>query len=172
GVNNDDQEPWLIELGGNDNPMEDQYSKRREEKKERVEKNKRRQQRNLEEATVAENKKSANPRDMRKQEIQKRLAQTKLSTASMGKFDAKLEGEPKLKSAKRKHTPNVGDTGEEKERAKRLLQQVNRADESSKNLVNIRKAQRNINNENAKKSKAQRSTNNENAKKNKARGKK
>ena len=38
----------------------------------------------------------------RKREIDRTLATTRTSTASMGKFDRKLEGEKKLKGVKRK----------------------------------------------------------------------
>lgn len=41
-------------------------------------------------------------RDQRKEEIDTTLATTRISTASMGKFDKKLEGEKKLRGVKRK----------------------------------------------------------------------
>lgn len=41
-------------------------------------------------------------RDARKQDIEKTLAATRISTASMGKFDKKLDGEKKLRGIKRK----------------------------------------------------------------------
>ncbi|KAJ1920942.1 Rhodanese- sulfurtransferase [Mycoemilia scoparia] len=147
GANNTDQEPWLIELGGNDDPMEDQYAKRREEKKDRVAKNQRRQQRNVEEAAYKSTKKGQtgdDARNLRKQELQKKLAQSKFSTASMGKFDDKMKGEPKIKSGKRKHDPTVMDAKEEKMRSKDLLNRVNRASEAGKNIVNTRKAQKTL----------------------------
>lgn len=40
--------------------------------------------------------------DSRKHDIEKTLAATRISTASMGKFDKKLEGEKKLRGIKRK----------------------------------------------------------------------
>ncbi|KAI9311280.1 ribosomal biogenesis regulatory protein, partial [Dichotomocladium elegans] len=46
GGQKDKADDWLIEVPQNADPMEDQYAKRREEKKERVEKNKKRQRRN------------------------------------------------------------------------------------------------------------------------------
>ncbi|KAI7871048.1 ribosome biogenesis regulatory protein-domain-containing protein [Spinellus fusiger] len=49
----DTTEDWLIEVPDNGNPMEDQYEKKREDKKGRVEKNAKRQKRNQEEAAVA-----------------------------------------------------------------------------------------------------------------------
>jgi regulator of ribosome biosynthesis len=41
-------------------------------------------------------------KDQRKTEIDRALATTRVSTASMGRFDKKLEGEKKLKGVKRK----------------------------------------------------------------------
>lgn len=41
-------------------------------------------------------------RDERKQDIDRTLATTRTATASMGKFDKKLDGEKKLKGIKRK----------------------------------------------------------------------
>jgi hypothetical protein len=44
----------------------------------------------------------AGPRQERKMEIEKTLATTKISTASMGKFDKRLDGEKKIRGVKRK----------------------------------------------------------------------
>ena len=44
----------------------------------------------------------ASPRQERKMEIEKTLATTKISTASMGKFDKRLDGEKKIRGVKRK----------------------------------------------------------------------
>lgn len=66
----------------------------RDERKARVAKNERQRAGNVARAT--------NPREERKQNIERTLATTRVSTASMGKFDAKLEGEKKLRGVKRK----------------------------------------------------------------------
>jgi regulator of ribosome biosynthesis len=42
------------------------------------------------------------PRDARKQQIERTLATSRISTASMGKFDHKLDGEKKVRGVKRK----------------------------------------------------------------------
>jgi regulator of ribosome biosynthesis len=42
------------------------------------------------------------PRGARKQDIDRTLATSRVSTASMGRFDKKLEGEKKLRGVKRK----------------------------------------------------------------------
>lgn len=95
----------------------------RAERKARIAKNKSQQLRNLSEAAA----KSASPststlppksssaggssvsaaqkaklRDARKKELERSLLLSKGATASMGKFDKKLEGEPKIKGVKRK----------------------------------------------------------------------
>jgi regulator of ribosome biosynthesis len=44
----------------------------------------------------------AGSKDVRKGEIERTLATTRVSTASMGKFDKKLEGEKPLRGVKRK----------------------------------------------------------------------
>lgn len=42
------------------------------------------------------------PREERKRDIDRTLATTRISTASMGKFDKKLDGEKKVRGIKRK----------------------------------------------------------------------
>lgn len=86
--------------------MEDQFEKRNSEKKERVAKNKRQEIRNLENAGQLASQRSA-PIDLkaaRKKELAKSIAISKTSTASMGKFDKKLDNENvvKLRKEKRK----------------------------------------------------------------------
>lgn len=143
GVNNDDQTPWLIEVPGNADPYQDQYQARREEKKERIDKNKRRQQRNYEESVAQE--KGLNPKEMRKRELQQALVLSKGSTASMGKFDTKLAGEPKVRGLKRKFDPLVKGADKEKASNMDILNRVSKGDTKS-TVLNVRKAQRAVNN--------------------------
>ncbi|KAJ1961983.1 Rhodanese- sulfurtransferase, partial [Dipsacomyces acuminosporus] len=82
GVNNDGQDQWLIEVPGNADPYQDQFQKRREEKKERIAKNSRRHQRNVEENMALE--KGLKPQQMRKHQLQRALVMSKGSTASLG----------------------------------------------------------------------------------------
>jgi len=49
---------------------------------------------------------AGNPRQERKMEIEKTLATAKISTASMGKFDKRLDGEKTIRGVKRKVRPN------------------------------------------------------------------
>jgi regulator of ribosome biosynthesis len=69
----------------------------RDERTSRVTKNKRQQLQNMARAQTA-----GGEREERKKDIERTLASTRISTASMGKFDKKLEGEKKLRGVKRK----------------------------------------------------------------------
>ena len=71
----------------------------RDSRRERIAKNEKKHQQNVARANGASN---THPRDARKNDIEKTLATTRISTASMGKFDKKLEGEKKLRGVKRK----------------------------------------------------------------------
>lgn len=73
----------------------------RDERKTRIAKNEKRQQQNHARAAGAA---PPNPsmHQQRKSDIEKTLATTRISTASMGKFDKRLEGEKKLRGVKRK----------------------------------------------------------------------
>ena len=65
----------------------------RDERKARIEKNEKQKLANIARSAGQES---------RKAEIDKTLATTRISTASMGKYDKKLEGEKKVKGIKRK----------------------------------------------------------------------
>lgn len=79
----------------------------RDARKERVAKNERQHKQNVARATQSTGPSigpstAPVPNSIRKKEIDRTLAVTRASTASMGKFDRKLEGEKKLKGLKRK----------------------------------------------------------------------
>ncbi|KAI0244682.1 Rhodanese- sulfurtransferase [Massospora cicadina] len=116
GINQADKD-WLMEVPDNVDPETDMFSRARAEKKERIKKNESQRQRNLNEAsgTAATEKKAENKlapkevaaklreeRSARKMQLEKTAALAKVSTASMGKFDKKIEGEAKTKGVKRK----------------------------------------------------------------------
>jgi regulator of ribosome biosynthesis len=67
----------------------------RTKRKERVAKNERQQKQNLAQA-------AGTGTGARKKDIDRTLAMTRTSTASMGKFDRVLDGEKKLRGVKRK----------------------------------------------------------------------
>jgi regulator of ribosome biosynthesis len=73
----------------------DPVKKARDERKARVAKNDRQRLQNAARAVPSE-------REERKRSIDETLATTRISTASMGRFDKKLEGEKKMKGVKRK----------------------------------------------------------------------
>ena len=72
----------------------------RDERKARMAKNERQHQQNLARAAQASGASSSNAD--RKRQIDRTLAVTRTSTASLGKYDKVLDGEKKLKGVKRK----------------------------------------------------------------------
>ncbi|KAG9305837.1 hypothetical protein G9A89_006248 [Geosiphon pyriformis] len=144
GVNDDGANDWLIPVSANDDPFQDQFAKRREAKKQRVSKNEARHQRNLDETAAKDKNSSAtailDPKSTRKAELYKEIAISKTATASIGKFDKPLEGEPKIKGIKRKFEPTiVVDLKQEKEKSLNILKKVVSKTGGS-NVLNIRKA--------------------------------
>ncbi|RIA99141.1 ribosome biogenesis regulatory protein [Glomus cerebriforme] len=138
GTNDDSTNDWLIPVPQNDDPFEDQFSKRHEAKKERIVKNEARHRRNIEDAEAELNQsKGIDARSLRKAELQRQIAMSKTATASIGKFDKPLEGEPKLKGVKRKFEPSIGDVKKEKELSLNILKKIvgKKGD-----IVNVRKA--------------------------------
>lgn len=104
--------------------MEDQFEKRREEKKERVSKNQKQERRNVEEASAVLAGK--NPREVRKAELQKKIIESKGATASVGRFDKQLRNEDqiKMKRGKRKFESTTVDGDAEKEGAMNVAKKV------------------------------------------------
>lgn len=97
---------------------------------------------------------AAAERAARKQELNRNMLISKTSTASLGKFDNKIQGEPKARGMKRKFDANVpggnrGD-GTEKERQMAVLKRVERGEtkkskkggEGVDGGLNVRKALR------------------------------
>lgn len=74
----------------------------RAERKAQVDKNKRQRAQNTAHAQGMGAISGPSSQERRKKEINKTLAATRVSTASMGRFDKVLEGESKLKGVKRK----------------------------------------------------------------------
>ncbi|ORX98152.1 RRS1-domain-containing protein [Basidiobolus meristosporus CBS 931.73] len=131
---NDDQGDWLIEVPDKADPTEDQFAARKTAKKERIAKNQAQQRRNMEEAAaITEGK---HPRDVRKKELEREIRLSKTSTASVGKFDKKLEHEPKVKGVKRKFAPAISDVKKEKESSLNILQRV----VGNEDVLNVNKA--------------------------------
>nr|CAG8508423.1 11451_t:CDS:10 [Entrophospora candida] len=132
GANNEELNDWLIPVPNNSDPYEDQFDKRRQDKKERINKNKAQQQKNLEIAqkqapSIINSNNSSNNKSSRRLELQRQIAITKTSTASVGKFEKQLDNEPKLK-----------DVNKEKESNLHILNKI--VDKSPKNILNVRKS--------------------------------
>ncbi|KAJ8585765.1 RRS1-domain-containing protein [Rhizopogon salebrosus TDB-379] len=97
GKNKEKEEQWIHEVKANADVDHDPVKAARDERTSRVTKNKRQQLQNMARAQTA-----GGEREERKKDIERTLASTRISTASMGKFDKKLEGEKKLRGVKRK----------------------------------------------------------------------
>ncbi|KAI9068456.1 RRS1-domain-containing protein [Trametes sanguinea] len=103
GANKAKETQWLSEVPANADVDYDPAKVARDARKARVAKNEKQRQQNLARAAQEMGPSAAPaPVDVRKKQIDRTLAVTRTSTASMGKFDRKLEGEKKLKGMKRK----------------------------------------------------------------------
>lgn len=89
----------------------------RAERKKRVAKNEGQKLANVKRAQTSEQRE-------RKAEIERTLLTTKGSTASMGKFDNKLDGEPKARGIKRKFAPNEVSLESEKKSSLAILSRL------------------------------------------------
>lgn len=118
------EEPWLIEVPANAPDNEDQYEKLREAKRERVTKNTKAQLRNQgKKAAVPINTANASKTEQKKN-IEAKMIVSKTSTASLGRFDKKLKGEPKLKLREKRKFDANEDVSNEKSRNKGLLSKL------------------------------------------------
>ncbi|PVU97717.1 hypothetical protein BB561_000343 [Smittium simulii] len=105
GINKKEEEQWLIPLPDNPNQDPDIRKTMAEKRNASVAKNSRRQKRNLEEAAQSSKKNTKPGLDARatyKKKLKQSIVFSKTATASLGKFDKKVEGEPKTRKPKRK----------------------------------------------------------------------
>ncbi|CAG8671166.1 17963_t:CDS:2, partial [Racocetra persica] len=124
GANDDGANEWLVPVPDNADPFEDQFAKLREAKKGRISKNETRNRRNVEEARIDE-------------ELRRQISMAKTSTASHGKFDKPVKGEPSTtKGVKRKFESNLGDIKKEKEARLSIL---NKIIDKKGEILNVRK---------------------------------
>ncbi|KAI0774522.1 RRS1-domain-containing protein [Fomes fomentarius] len=152
GANKDKEVQWATEVPANADIDHDPAKEARDARKARVAKNERQHQQNLTKAAQVHSVggSSAAPLGDRKKIIDRTLAVTRSSTASMGKFNRQLEGEKKLKGVKRKFEPTEISATNEKAHnlaiMSRLdkepsLKKAKRSSESSGDAVlNVRKA--------------------------------
>ncbi|XP_078072400.1 ribosome biogenesis regulatory protein homolog [Mustelus asterias] len=122
---NDQTKEWVIEVPESADPNEDQFTKRRTDKKERVAKNELNRLRNI--ARAQKNKVPgvglAPTEQPSKAELSKAIRVAKTSTASVGKFQDKLpkEKEQRNTGKKRQFQPLVGDFSAERQKQLELL---------------------------------------------------
>ncbi|KAJ7086005.1 ribosome biogenesis regulatory protein-domain-containing protein [Mycena belliarum] len=140
GKNRRLEEQWITEVPLNADVDHDPRKIARDERKARVAKNEKQRLGNAARA-------AGTPRDARKQEIERTLATSRVSTASMGKFDKKLEGEKKIRGVKRKFEPTEKPLEEEKNASLALLarmgsdaKKTRREPSKEEDVLNVRKA--------------------------------
>ncbi|KAJ7723973.1 ribosome biogenesis regulatory protein-domain-containing protein, partial [Mycena maculata] len=141
GKNRRTQEEWITEVPLNADVDHDPRKIARDERKARVAKNEKQREANAARAS--------NPRDARKQDIARTLATSRISTASMGKFDKTLEGEKKVRGVKRKFEPTEKPLQEEKNDSLALIarmgsdaKKTRREPAPEESVLNVRKAVR------------------------------
>ncbi|CAH6777307.1 ribosome biogenesis regulatory protein homolog [Phodopus roborovskii] len=122
----DDTKDWLIEVPGGADPMEDQFAKRLQAKKERVAKNELNRLRNLARAHKVQVPSTAGLHPtghQRKEELGRAMQVARVSTASAGRFQERLPREkaPRGAGKKRKFQPLFGDFAAEKKNQLELL---------------------------------------------------
>ncbi|KAJ7256543.1 ribosome biogenesis regulatory protein-domain-containing protein [Mycena haematopus] len=141
GKNKRLQEQWITEVPANADVDFDPRKVARDERKARVTKNEKQRLGNVARAQ--------GPREVRKEAIERTLATTRTSTASMGRFDKKLEGEKKVRGVKRKFEPTERPLEDEKNASLALISRMGsdakktrREPASEENVLNVRKAVR------------------------------
>ncbi|KAI0312590.1 RRS1-domain-containing protein [Amylostereum chailletii] len=144
GKNKELETQWLTEVPANAETDFDPSKKARDERKARVAKNERQRHQNL---ARAQGQGPKSEREEHKSAIEHTLATTRLSTASMGKFDKKLEGEKKLRGIKRKFEPTESSVDGEKKSNLAILSKIGGTTKRSKHegtddTLNVRKAVR------------------------------
>ncbi|KAJ7591528.1 ribosome biogenesis regulatory protein-domain-containing protein [Mycena floridula] len=139
GKNKQLETQWITEVPMNAEVDHDPRKVARDERKARVAKNEKQRLGNVARAS--------NPRDERKQDIERTLASSRISTASMGKFDKKLDGEKKTRGVKRKFDP--AESQNEKNASLALLNKMESDSKKSRrepvaeeSVLNVRKAVR------------------------------
>ncbi|CAE6371457.1 unnamed protein product [Rhizoctonia solani] len=153
GKNKDQEEQWIHEVPDNAPDDYDPAIEARKERKARVAKNEKQRERNLTVAAAS----GQREREETKSKLNRSLAITRASTASMGRFDKKLDGDTKLKGIKRQFVPNETSAESEKKSSMDIIKRLDReppkskrvrtdaeAEESTRSgkdgLVNVRKA--------------------------------
>ncbi|KAG9101360.1 Rhodanese- sulfurtransferase [Ceratobasidium sp. 370] len=153
GKNKDKEGQWIHEVPDNAPDDYDPALEARKERKARVAKNEKQREKNLSNAAAS----GQHERGEAKAKLSRTLAVTRTSTASMGRFDKKLDGDTKLRGVKRQFAPNEAPVEAEKKSSLDIIKKLERdppkskrartdaeAEESARSgrdgLVNVRKA--------------------------------
>ncbi|KAF8639976.1 hypothetical protein AX17_001223 [Amanita inopinata Kibby_2008] len=138
GKNKQVEDQWLAVVPHNADIDHDPRKIARDERKAKIAKNEKQRQQNLGRAA------GAHPR---KREIERELAQSRISTASMGRFDKQLEGEKKPRGVKRKFNPAEVSAEDERKTSLALLSKMDsdakkmrKEPHAEDKVVNVRKA--------------------------------
>ncbi|WWD22607.1 hypothetical protein CI109_107100 [Kwoniella shandongensis] len=174
GKNREKEDQWLHEVKQGEGADLDPAKTARAERKARIAKNEKQHAANVSIAANAPKPISAlrdpnakpssslsdsqavkqSSRNKRKAELERSMLISKTSTASLGRFDEKIDGEPKVKGVKRKFEPTVTSGGfdGEKEKALGVLKRVEstvgkpkkvkKGGEGDEGGLNVRKAVR------------------------------
>ncbi|THH12235.1 hypothetical protein EW145_g108 [Phellinidium pouzarii] len=141
GKNKEEEGAWLNEVKANADVEADPEKEARAERKARIAKNERQQMQNAARAS-----RGSSERSVQKAEIERTLATTRVSTASMGRFDFKLEGEKKLRGVKRKYDPTERPVEDEKKSSLALISKLDGSTKKTRKdgdaVLNVRKAVR------------------------------
>lgn len=158
GKNKQVEDQWIVEVPNNADDNFDPVAASKNERKQRKLKNEQQRLKNAQRAAaqVASTSAARATKDDRAVAIERELKTSKKATASLGKFDQRLRGEPEReKNVKRKFEPNEIAADVEREKSLRVLQKLGathsnkrtkmseddpRYTENERGLVNERKA--------------------------------
>ncbi|CAE6465474.1 unnamed protein product [Rhizoctonia solani] len=140
GKNKDQEEQWIHEVPNNAPDDYDPAMEARKERKVRVAKNEKQRERNLAVAAAG----SQREREGAKTKLNQTLAITRTSTASMGRFDKKLDGDTKLKGIKRQFAPNEVSAESEKKSSMDIIKRLDREPSKSKRVRTDAEAQESV----------------------------
>ncbi|XP_002965895.2 ribosome biogenesis regulatory protein homolog [Selaginella moellendorffii] len=159
----DERDIPVIEAKSTDEPGEDPFSNMKKEKKARIEKQEKNRLQNLKHTLKVAGKSALPstvqlstmalpitgsaqvPKKLTKDELGEIAGHASTATASVGKFDRKLEGEKPAKHAgkHRKFLPVVGSSKEEKQQSDKILDKV--LSRHNQEIVDVNKAVRSYN---------------------------
>jgi len=122
GKSREEEDKWIHEVKTDAVVDHDPAQEARTARKARVAKNERQRLQNLAQAEQAQV--AREERQQRQTDIDHTLATTRISTASMGKFDKKLEGDKKMRGVKRKFDPAEVSAEKEKKSSLALLSKL------------------------------------------------